>query len=183
MNSLQGQLLIARPELHDENFFRSVVLLVEHNREITLGLTLNRPGEMRVDQLWRQVAEVDVECEDPVYLGGPVAGPLMLLHSSPSCSESEICTNVHLATQRDPLLEVIGENRTPFRLFSGYAGWSEGQLEGELSRGDWITLPGSFELVFRVLPEELWRVAISAWGEGVYSQLGIREVPKEPWLN
>ena len=183
MNSLRGQLLIARPELHDENFFRSVVLLVQHDDEITLGLALNRPSGVSVRRVWRQLTEADVRCEAPIFVGGPVGGPLMLLHAAPDFTEIEVLAGVSFTSEREHLHAVIEGDRQPFRLFNGYAGWSPGQLEAEMAEGAWITLPAQRDYVFEVPPEDLWKTVTAAWGEGVISGLGIRERPAEPWLN
>jgi putative AlgH/UPF0301 family transcriptional regulator len=43
-----------------------------------------------------------------------------------------------------------------FRVFTGYAGWGPGQLEKELSGGDWAVVPASSQLLFDTPADELW---------------------------
>src|SRR5688572_1282976 len=85
MASLQGQFLVASPHLSDPNFYKSVVLMVKHDEEGAFGLILNRPTTNTVREIWRAVTEQDLECEQPIYMGGPVSGPLVCLHRMKSC--------------------------------------------------------------------------------------------------
>ena len=74
MNSLQGQFLIASPHLTDENFYRSVILMISHDQEGAVGFVLNRPMVSSMEEIWAEL-EVDVESGKIIYLGGPVPGP------------------------------------------------------------------------------------------------------------
>jgi putative transcriptional regulator len=65
-----------------------------------------------------------------------------------------------------PGLATVDLNRSPadmigavdtVRIFSGYAGWSPGQLEGELGVGGWLVLPAQLGDAFTSDPSELWR--------------------------
>ena len=71
MDSTRGQLLIAGPGLIDPNFFRTVVLVIEHSDDGALGLVLNRPSETTVGEA---VSELDqlLDVDDPLFIGGPV---------------------------------------------------------------------------------------------------------------
>ena len=71
MDSTRGKLLIAGPTLLDPNFWRTVVLVVEHTEEGALGLVLNRPSETVVGDAVPQLGEL-VDLEDLLYIGGPV---------------------------------------------------------------------------------------------------------------
>src|SRR5919109_3430343 len=71
MESARGQLLVAGPTLLDPNFWRTVVLVIEHNEEGALGLVLNRPSETNVGDAVPELATV-VETDDPLFIGGPV---------------------------------------------------------------------------------------------------------------
>src|SRR5579862_4087433 len=71
MESARGQLLIAGPTLGDPNFWRTVVLVVEHSEEGAMGLVLNRPSETTVGEAVPQLAEL-VDPDEDVLVGGPV---------------------------------------------------------------------------------------------------------------
>ncbi len=82
MESVQGLALVASPYLTDPNFLRSVVYLLRHDEEGAIGLILNRPTHTSIGELLEQLSGEPVENELPVYYGGPVDGPLMLLQGS-----------------------------------------------------------------------------------------------------
>ncbi len=183
MASLQGQLLIASPHLADGNFYRSVVLMVKHDEEGALGLILNRPTANTVSDIWRMIAESDLDCDRPLYMGGPVAGPLVCLHRLKSCSEAEVLPGVFFAAHKEQLLKIVSQSSRPFRLFTGYAGWSGGQLEGELEAGGWLVLPADKKLVFYE-QEDLWEQVVRTIGEDTLGPaIKLRHMPDDPSLN
>ncbi len=73
MDSLAGNLLIAIPDLHDQSFARTVVLLVQHDEEGASGLVLNRPSDVTITQVWDEVSAVPCDCQDPVYFDIPLS--------------------------------------------------------------------------------------------------------------
>ena len=74
MSSLQGYFLVASPRLGDENFYRSVVLMVHHDEQGALGVVLNRPTNHALNEIWEEIAGEICESTDPLYVGGPVSG-------------------------------------------------------------------------------------------------------------
>ena len=77
MNSLQGHLLVASPHLPDPNFYRSVVLIIEHNEESATGLVLNRPGPHTIQEIWPEFSEGLCASTKAIRIGGPLSGPLL----------------------------------------------------------------------------------------------------------
>lgn len=183
MSSLQGHFLVAAPQLADGNFYRSVVLLVKHDDEGAFGLILNRPTGQTVRELWRMVAEQELDCDRPLYLGGPVQGPLVCLHRVKSCAEAEVLPGVFFAAHKEQLLKVVSQTSKPFRLFMGYAGWAGGQLEGELEAGGWLAVQADKKLVFYD-QDDLWEQVVRSIGEDVLSAaVKTKHVPDDPSLN
>jgi putative transcriptional regulator len=182
MTSLQGYFLVASPHLADGNFYRSVVLLVKHDEEGAFGLILNRPTGNTVGEIWRLIGEQELECDRPLYLGGPVSGPLVCLHRLKSCAEAQVLPGVYFAAHKDQLLKIVSSTK-PFRLFTGYAGWAGGQLEGELKAGGWLSVAGDKKLVFYDA-EDLWEQVVRTIGEDILgSAIKTRHVPEDPSLN
>src|SRR4051795_298785 len=97
MKSLQGQLLIAAPKLRDPNFFRSVVLLVQHDEQGSLGLVLNRPLEVSIRAAWKQLSSTSCEIDGNLYQGGPCEGCLMALHTDVEASDMEVTEGVQFS--------------------------------------------------------------------------------------
>ena len=71
MESTARRLLVSVPTLHDPNFFRAVVFVIEHNDEGAMGIVLNRPSEVTVEEAVPPLADL-VDGDEPVFVGGPV---------------------------------------------------------------------------------------------------------------
>jgi putative transcriptional regulator len=184
--TLDGHLLVASPHMEDPNFARTVVLIVQHSDEGAFGLVLNRPSNHSLADVWKQVAD-DASCdvEQPLYIGGPVEGPLLALHTREGISEREIVPGVFFSTQREALESLISGHQGPFLIVTGYSGWGSGQLEGELKAGAWLTIPARREYVFpETEGENLWRTVARDIGRGVLFSAGdVKNLPDDPSLN
>lgn len=179
MQSLQGKLLIASPELRDPNFFHTVVLMVRHNVEGALGLVLNRPLSVRLPEVWSQVSTAECRRSDLIHLGGPCEGPLMAVHDWAELGETEISSGLHFSTDRSALEQLAADPERQIRFFAGFAGWSAGQLEAELAEDSWLTLPGAEQHVFTI-ENDLWdKVMRELKGREILDVLKIREVPPD----
>ena len=182
MESLEGQLLLASPQLLDPNFVRTVVLLVEHNDMGALGLVINRPTGKTVQELWKQVGESPCESQQPVHLGGPVSGPLMAIHTADGLAEMEIADGLFFAAKKQNLDELVRRDER-FKIFVGHSGWGPGQLEGEIEQGAWRAIPAKLEDVFDAA-DDLWQRLMQRAVAGVLPEmLGIKHIPLDPSLN
>jgi putative transcriptional regulator len=183
MSSLQGQFLVASPHLGDGNFYRSVVLIIKHDDDGAFGLVLNRPTANTVGDVWRMVTEQELVCDRPIYLGGPVQGPLVCLHRVKSCAEAEVLPGVYFAAHKDELQKIVSQKSKPFRLFMGYAGWAGGQLEGEMKVGGWLTIAADKALVFDDR-DDLWENVVQTIGQKIIAPaIKSKHVPPDPSLN
>jgi putative transcriptional regulator len=163
-DSLRGHYLIAGPRLRDPNFFKTAVLIIEHgDEEGAMGLVVNRPSSVSVANALAGHFDLP-QTDDVVFVGGPVEpNALFILHNSAELSNGEhpIVPGIYVGTNSDVFAEVIerglcAEGDPPFRVFCGCAGWGPGQLEGELRRGDWFTLPADLDLMFGSDPYGVW---------------------------
>jgi putative transcriptional regulator len=157
--SLQGQLLLDGGKLAGSFFQRTVVLICQHDAEGAFGLILNRSAKAKVGEVI--VANLLEAIKDrPLYIGGPVQpATLSFLHADNFIPQPNIMMNVSLGHSLDALVD-IGESfteKTQLRLFAGYAGWTAGQLDGEMARQDWMTHPASLDLIFDTDPALLWK--------------------------
>lgn len=155
MKSLQGHLLIAAPHLNDPNFFKSVVLLVQHNEQGALGVVLNRPIDTTIEDVWPQVSQAACNAEGHLYQGGPCPGPLMVVHTDATVSQLEVCRGVFFSTDKASIEQLVSQTAGPLKFFVNYAGWSAGQLEEEIARGGWLSTPADLSEIFRG-DDELW---------------------------
>jgi putative transcriptional regulator len=182
MKSLQGHLLVASPYLPDPNFYRSVVLIVQHDQDHAFGLVLNRPGPKALRDAWSKVSETPCEHDQPIRVGGPLEGPLMAVHTQREHAEAEIVAGIYFATQRHHLYAIVGQSKHPFVIFSGYSGWGAGQLEQELRVGGWMTMQANSEMVF-AQTDQLWRKTARAIGDEILASLKVKRAPEDPSLN
>ena len=157
MDSLRGQLLIAPPHLTDPNFSKTVVLIVQHDEDGALGLVLNRPTEKSVADVWLELRKKACLRTDPVYLGGPVPGPLMVLHGDDASADVELLDGVFFCSSDASLEQMVDEVGPPLRVYAGYSGWGRGQLEMELQLGSWLSAPALAEHVFNTPTRDLWQ--------------------------
>ena len=163
---LKGQLLLDSGELTGSFFQHTVILVCQHDAEGAFGLVLNRNTGNKVGDM--VVADLPDSLKDyPLFLGGPVQPTaLSFLHSDDFLPGANVMPNLNLGHSIDDLVD-LGESFSPtkkVKLFAGYAGWSPGQLEGEMKRNAWITHPASLELVFEDPPENLWQRIIRKKG-------------------
>lgn len=179
---LKGQLLLDSGQLGGSFFQRTVVLICQHDAEGAFGLVLNRSTGSNVgDMIVADLPDTLKGC--PLYLGGPVQpSALSFIHTDVFLPDANVMPNLSLGHSLDELVE-LGESFGPTRkvkMFAGYAGWSPGQLEGELKRKAWLTHPASLQLVFETPPEQLWAVILTAMGPK-YRLLA--QMPEDPSLN
>ncbi len=183
MKSLQGHLLIAAPNLIDPNFFRTVILVVQHNAEGALGLVLNRATGTAIREAWRQVGASPCLREDVLYHGGPCEGPLMVVHSGEEGMQTAITADLFFCTEKDEVEQVINSGQGQARFFVGYAGWSAGQLENEMAVGSWLTLKATAEHVFGE-DIHLWENATRQVARvAAYPNIKPSLLPRDPKMN
>ena len=153
MPTLQGQLLVAPLQERDLNYLGTVILVIQHSEEQAVGVTLNRPTTTTIRQVWRGKGRcLRDEC---VYSGGPVSGPLVVLHTDASLGEVEVFKDTYYSLQDANLERLVRHPNHPFKMFQSHIGWGPGGLERFVTRGPWTVLPATMEHVFHAGPG-LW---------------------------
>jgi putative transcriptional regulator len=183
MESLRGRLLVASPHLIDPNFYRSVVLMVQHDESGAFGLILNRPTGKTIKDVWKLVSDEPCECESPIFQGGPVRGPLAAIHRYEEQSDIEVLPELHYTVEDKALSELLQKEASSHRIFIGYSGWGPGQLEKELEAGGWFTTAASLEDIFSE-PHDVWQIVSRRIGrEFLAATVKPRVVPDDPSVN
>lgn len=169
---LSGKFLIAMPALSDPRFERSVVLIISHSDTGSMGLIINKPlTDISFSSLLDQIGIARGEHRPAVavHYGGPVeTGRGFVLHDD-SWTDPAGTLQVPgglAMTATQTVLTALAEGRGPQRalLALGYAGWSGGQLESELSRNDWLTADATAGLVFGTGNPTKWAEALASLG-------------------
>jgi putative transcriptional regulator len=183
MNSLKGHLLIAAPDMPDDDFAETVILLVEHAEDGAYGLILNQPTDLTVRDAWAQSHDTPCLIDAVVYSGGPCGQFLTALHGNQALSNIEVVAGLHYSQEPAKLVQVVEQRVDPVRFFVGFAGWDTGQLEAELEDGSWLSIPASPEHVF-AQEDDLWRKLVKQLlGERTLSMLKIKHRPDDLSVN
>ncbi len=160
---LSGRLLVATPLLGDPNFDRTVVLMLEHSEEGALGVVLNRPSEIELTGPlpdWGRLAAPP----SVVFVGGPVSqGAVIALARVESDHDGDGWSRVLplvgvLDLNKD--LDAMGIEVEEVRVFTGYAGWGPGQVEGEIEEGAWFVVDADPADAMADDPDSLWRIVL-----------------------
>ena len=171
MESLENHLLIAMPTLKDPFFNKTVTYICEHNEDGAMGLIINVPVNITLNELLLQFREDDETLpalEQMVLSGGPVAPDRgFVLHSPQKCWSSSLAltSEIMITTSKDILMALGTENAPEnFVVTLGYAGWGSGQLEKEISENSWLTTPADADILFDTPYEQRWQKATERLG-------------------
>jgi len=153
-------------------FEKSVILMLEHNVQGAMGLTLTHPSNTSVQDVLKNL-DVTIQpslldLDQHVMVGGPVqADRGFILHRKQSRWENTVLLNHHLSlTVSVDFLRAIGAGtiHEDYQIFLGYAGWGAGQLESELKNNAWLFAEASPSLLFDTPPDQRWQAAFNSLG-------------------
>lgn len=173
----QGDLLVADPSLRDGIFRKAVILLAQHSEEGAFGLILNQPSEQTVgdfltDESFHALARI------PVYIGGPVAREHLTFAAFWMSKNGELRFSIRISAQ-----DAIERSKKPgvlVRAFTGYSGWSTGQLEDELDKNSWVPAAAPEEFLGLTHDTSLWGDTLNRLSP--FHRL-LALCPEHPWLN
>ncbi|MGH9382396.1 MAG: YqgE/AlgH family protein [Thermoanaerobaculia bacterium] len=172
-------LLVAMPQVVDPYFHKSVIFLLRHSDEGSIGLIVNRPTEVTVEKVLSGMSIAwQGSDRDVTWFGGPVMPQLgsVLFAPDPPLDGARqpgvdeeatvvaVGHGIRMTHHVGQLVELAAAPPEAFRLFLGYAGWGPGQLMEEILRNDWVPAPLDRELVFAQAPEESWEAALRSIG-------------------
>jgi putative transcriptional regulator len=176
---LEGQLLIAMPNMSDPRFARSVIYMCSHSSDGAMGLIINqRAPNLTFPLLLSQLNLVGTEAVDTlsadvldkeVHIGGPVEKSRgFVLHTDDYTAKDatiELGDGICLTHTTD-ILKAIAHGNGPNRsiLALGYAGWSPGQVESEIHANGWLNCPASRDIIFDTDLDQIYERALSSLG-------------------
>jgi putative transcriptional regulator len=158
-----------------------VILVGVHSEEGAMGVVLNRPSEVAVSEAVPQLEQTVAE-QEPVYVGGPVQPSSIVFLAEfldPTPAGLLVLGRIGFPAP-DASIDELTEATARRRVFAGYAGWGEGQLDAEVDQGDWIAHSAVPDDVFTDVPAELWSSVLTRKG-GSYAL--IASMPSDPSLN
>ncbi len=160
--------LVAVPQLGDRQFLRSVIFLIEHNAQGSMGLVINKPGSLSFGDFFGS--------QNMTYTGDPQAllcegGPVQperafLLHSGPPVGpeSEEVVRGLQLSYSMESLGVLAQRPPDHFRVYLGYTGWGPGQLAEELSVGAWLVGDADPRYVFHQNAQLVWEASLRNMG-------------------
>ena len=180
----QGSLLIAAPFLRDYQFSRTVILMVEHNDEGSMGIVLNKnfSNLMTLNEVVPELASLP---PIPLYKGGPIGrDTLFYLHTLSYLKDAlPVGNGLYLNGDFDQMQQYIlsgAPTHGVVRFFMGYAGWQKGQLKQEIEQNTWIVNNDSEVDLLNMYLRDLWRETLCDMG-GKYAVWS--RYPKYPIMN
>lgn len=210
MNRIAGRLLIASPYLTDGHFFRSVIYMIRHDDEGAFGLVLNRVSSHTLEELFADRLGHVPRRDDLIYLGGPVEGPLMALHTlaglgepcgpdvvragdepfggegdSWSAGESQGdpgSSPLWVTADDDHLLALVDRTDVQVRFIARYSGWGPGQLDDELERGGWLVGAPDWKVIFAD-HDSMWESVVKKLGRDIIADIVCTPPASDPQWN
>lgn len=161
-----GNILISEPSLQDFYFARSVVLLAEHNEEGSFGIILNKPVDIKFNEIVKDFPPYDGK----VFMGGPVSTKnLFYIHTKGDLIENSQSLGDDLfwggnIEDVKMLLDSKLLDAQSIRFFVGYAGWTENQLNDELKTDSWLVSKADTKRLISYEPKEMWKNALKDLG-------------------
>ena len=179
----RGKVLISEPFLCDHMFGRSVILLVDHTQDGTMGLVMNKPLPLFLNDL---LSEIDCREDIPIYKGGPIStDTLFYLHTLENIADSlPIANGFYLNGDFAAIKQFMAEGNSikgKIRFFLGYSSWESGQLKQEIEENTWLVDKADIpSLMDEKASKNLWKDALGKLG-GKYEMWS--RFPQIPTLN
>jgi putative transcriptional regulator len=180
MPSLRGHFLLASPSMRDANFVESAIFMIRHGPDGALGLIVNKPLEITVEEACTDQLPAAEGATQPLLRGGPCDGPLMAITGLSLEGTLTVMPGVHFAVETGPIETLLRENLSPSLFFAGYAGWAADQLETELAEGSWEVLPANIDDIFHADDSTWSRLMTRA---KLLKHIRADQIPHAPDLN
>jgi putative transcriptional regulator len=172
--NLTGQFLLAMPGIGDPRFDRAVIAMCAHDAEGALGIGVGTTIDgLGLHSVLRQL-EIDpgVAPDVAVHLGGPVEPRRgFVLHDLDWAGQDTVevvgqAGSLWALSGTTDVLKAIAAGRGPSRwlVALGYAGWGEGQLDGEMTRHGWLNVPGNLDLLYACDADARWDAGFASAG-------------------
>lgn len=181
---VKGSILISSPFLQDQHFTRSVILLIEHGEEGTMGITVNKDFNHHL-VLNDLVPTLEFVPQIPIYNGGPMSrDTIFFLHTLKGLKGAlPLGNGLYLNGDFEDVQKYILEGNPvegKFRFFLGYAGWENGQLLKEIEENSWMVSSSKKDLLLNCQFNDLWHDSLTNLG-GKYAIWA--RYPQYPYLN
>jgi putative transcriptional regulator len=154
-----GLFLVAKPELRDPNFERTVVLVTQTEDGGTVGVIINRPSTLKLSDFLSKEFDT-ANYRGPIFFGGPVMRQALVVvfrsETVPTAAAFHVLKDVYLTMHPDNIEKLLADPAARYRVYAGFAGWAPRQLQSEVMRDGWYFLPADEPTVLRESADGLW---------------------------
>ena len=164
--SVKNHFLIASEKMNDNRFKKTVIVMLENDKDGAFGLVVNKPIgliplALLIDPSLNTSEEREMlyKIEIPIFWGGPVeVEKISVLHSTEYQSTTTKNYGDISISQDYEILFAIAANKGPEKslVILGYSGWGSGQLEGEMERDHWILSDLDPDIIFEKESIKKW---------------------------
>ncbi len=160
----RGKFLVAMRALDDSHFGRTVIYLVDHGEDGTVGLIVNRSSDISLSEAVPDIEDIQATAHE-LYYGGPVGLPVILMLArgeSPTEGMKHVADNIFISSDRSVLEALLAAKKpaSEVRFYLGYSGWAAGQLDFELERDSWHVVTADTDAIFSARTDSLWDLLI-----------------------
>ena len=175
----RGKILISEPVLRDATFGRSVVLLIDHTEEGSMGLIINKQLPIFVNDIIKEFKYIE---DIPLYKGGPIAtDTLFYLHTLADISGAiPISKGLFLNGDFEEIKRYILQGNQIdryIRFFLGYSGWESEQLSTELRENTWLVSKEENAYLMNGDTKDMWKQALEKLGSKYETWSRFPQVP------
>ena len=175
----RGKILISEPFLRDVTFGRSVILLIDHTEEGSMGLVINKQLPLLLNDIIMEFKYID---EIPLYKGGPIAtDTLFHLHTLADIPGAiSICKGLYLNGDFEEIKRYILQGNKiseHIRFFLGYSGWESEQLSNEIRENTWLVSEEKKSYLMKSDTKDMWRKALEKLGSKYETWSRFPQVP------
>jgi putative transcriptional regulator len=152
-------ILVAKPELVDQLYSSTVLVVAPVGADQHAGFIVNRPTEVTLGQLFPEDG-ASQKVIDPVHLGGPLSSQVIFAlverKQSPGGQSFELIPGLYAAVDEDTVDRIIRTESDQARFVAGLVAWRRGELRAEIERGAWYVLPPDAQLAVQKPSQGLW---------------------------
>ena len=163
-NLSKGVFLVATDNLNEFSLKKSVIYITQHDETGTSGFIVNRPTNLTVNEAFPETHASNTT-NNTLYFGGPLHSQYLFILTQTEATEGlySVSRQVYFATGEEMKSRLHSETDDVIRTYAGFMSWGPGQLEEELTAGDWVLAPGNIKQLFGDDTSEMWKTLYRLW--------------------